>query len=253
MGSRVSGGSCSDAYREDDRARYSTKGLCQLCGLLGIPGDDHTDPGDARLSLKARDELDLLNTLLRCTGERHSTATAQHLLDRFGSLSAILFADITALQSSLPATPAIAALLMTISAAVSYALADDMSEWVNLENRTALYRYVRATLGFNLSERFHVLYLNSACQLISNEVMGIGTVTSVDVYPREIVRRALEHGATAMILLHNHPSGDPRPSRADIAMTRNIVFACNVFDLRVHDHLIVARSGIASFHELGLM
>jgi DNA repair protein RadC len=253
MGSRVSGGSGNHAHCEDDRTRYLTESLCQLFGLLGVSGDDRNDLGDTRLSLKVRKELGLLTALLSCTGQKHSASIAQHLLERFGSLSAILFADMAALQSSLSATPVIAALLTTISAAVSHALADDISARVLLDNRTALYRYLRARLGSASDERFHILYLNSACHLISDEVMGFGTLTNVAIYPRAIIARALEHSAAAIILVHNHPSGDPRPSQSDIAVTRQIVCASTLFDLKVYDHLIVARSGIASFHELGLM
>jgi DNA repair protein RadC len=202
MGSRVSGGSCDNAHCEDDRTRYFADGLCQLFGRLGVPGDDRADPRHTRLSLKARKELGLVTALLSCAGQKQSASVAQHLLDRFGSLSAILFADMAALQSSLSTTPAIATLLTTISAAVSHALADDIGARVLIDNRTALYRYVRARLGSASSERFHILYLSSACHLISDEVMGLGALTNVAVYPRNIIARALEHSAAAMIIVH---------------------------------------------------
>ena len=90
-------------------------------------------------------------------------------------------------------------------------------------------------------------------QLILDEIQNRGTVDHAPVYPREVVRRALELSASAMIIVHNHPSGDPTPSRADIDMTRQVVEAARALSLQVHDHLIVGREGVASFKQLGLM
>ncbi len=88
-------------------------------------------------------------------------------------------------------------------------------------------------------ERFHVLYLDRKNRLISDEHLGVGTVDHVPVYPREVVRRALDLNASALILVHNHPSGDPEPSEADIAMTKEVQKACGVLGLILHDHIIV--------------
>lgn len=88
-------------------------------------------------------------------------------------------------------------------------------------------------------ERFHVLYLDRKNRLISDERLGVGTVDHVPVYPREVVRRALDLNASALILVHNHPSGDPEPSEADIAMTKEVQKACEVLGLALHDHIIV--------------
>ena len=102
-------------------------------------------------------------------------------------------------------------------------------------------------------ERFHVLYLDRKNLLIADEAQGRGTVDHVPVYPREVVRRALELQASALILTHNHPSGDPTPSHADIEMTRRILAACAAVGLTVHDHVIVGRDQVVSFHDLGLL
>ena len=102
-------------------------------------------------------------------------------------------------------------------------------------------------------EQFRVLFLNRKNQLIADEVQQVGTVDHAPVYPREIVKRALEHGATALILVHNHPSGDPTPSDSDIAMTEEIIRAARTLDVVVHDHLIIAKSGHASFKAMGLL
>src|SRR5690606_1907185 len=102
-------------------------------------------------------------------------------------------------------------------------------------------------------EQFRVLYLDKKNQLILDEVQNRGTVDHAPVYPREVVRRALELSASALILVHNHPSGDPTPSRADIDMTRQVVEAGLSLNVTVHDHLVVGRDGVASFKQLGLM
>ena len=102
-------------------------------------------------------------------------------------------------------------------------------------------------------EEFRVLFLDRKNVLIADEVQSQGTIDHTPVYPREIVRRALEHSASAMILVHNHPSGDPTPSRADIEMTNEIVQAAKALRIAVHDHLVVGRGGTASFKALGLL
>jgi DNA repair protein RadC len=100
-------------------------------------------------------------------------------------------------------------------------------------------------------ERFHVLYLDRKNRLISDERLGVGTVDHVPVYPREVVRRALDLNASALILVHNHPSGDPKPSEADIAMTKEVEKACGVLGLTLHDHIIVGAGREVSLRELG--
>jgi DNA repair protein RadC len=103
------------------------------------------------------------------------------------------------------------------------------------------------------TEQFRVLYLDQKNQLIVDELQQKGTVNHTPVYPREIMKRALELAATAVILVHNHPSGDPSPSKADIAMTREVADAGHRLDIAVHDHVIIGRSGHASFKSLGLL
>ncbi|MDE3117273.1 MAG: DNA repair protein RadC, partial [Pseudomonadota bacterium] len=110
-----------------------------------------------------------------------------------------------------------------------------------------------AVMARNPGEQFRVLFLDRKNVLIADEVQGLGTVDHTPVYPREIVKRALELSASAVILVHNHPSGDPTPSRADIEMTREIVAAAKALRIAVHDHIVVARSGTASFKSLGLL
>jgi DNA repair protein RadC len=103
------------------------------------------------------------------------------------------------------------------------------------------------------TEAFRVLFLDRKNILIADEVQNRGTIDHTPVYPREIVKRALELGASSLILVHNHPSGDPTPSRADIEMTREIASAAKALHIAVHDHLVIGRGGHASFKSLGLL
>jgi DNA repair protein RadC len=110
-----------------------------------------------------------------------------------------------------------------------------------------------AAMARSQTEEFRVLFLDRKNVLVADEVQSKGTVDHTPVYPREIVRRALEHGASAIILVHNHPSGDPTPSRADIDLTREIAAAAKALKIAVHDHLVIERGGHASFKALGLL
>jgi DNA repair protein RadC len=122
-----------------------------------------------------------------------------------------------------------------------------------LSSWNALLDYCAAAMARSPQEEFRVLFLDRKNMLIADEVQSRGTVDHTPVYPREIVRRALELSASSMILVHNHPSGDPTPSRADIEMTREIMQAAKALRIAVHDHLVVGRGGTASFKALGLL
>jgi DNA repair protein RadC len=118
---------------------------------------------------------------------------------------------------------------------------------------TGLNAYVKAQLQDEGREQFRVIFLDKKNQLIADEIQNFGTVDHAPVYPREVVKRALELNSSAIILIHNHPSGDPTPSSADIDMTKQVVEACKALRLAVHDHLIVGAQGVTSLKALGLM
>ncbi|RKQ71480.1 DNA repair protein RadC [Litorimonas taeanensis] len=122
-----------------------------------------------------------------------------------------------------------------------------------LSSWTALLDYCRSAMQFEPVEQFRVLFLDRKNRLIADEVLGRGTIDRAPVYPREIIKRALALESTAIILAHNHPSGDPTPSHSDIVMTKEVVAAAKAMNVVVHDHLIIGRENIASFKTLGLM
>jgi len=122
-----------------------------------------------------------------------------------------------------------------------------------LSSWSAVIEYCRAAMAFADREQFRVIFLDKRNQLIADEVQQVGTVDHTPVYPREVVKRALELSATAVILVHNHPSGDPTPSRADIVMTQQIVEVAKPLGIAVHDHIIVGKEGHASMKGLRLI
>jgi DNA repair protein RadC len=113
--------------------------------------------------------------------------------------------------------------------------------------------YCRAAMGMEAVEQFRILFLDNRNRLLADEVQGRGTINHTPVYVREVVKRALELSAASIILVHNHPSGDPTPSRADIDMTKQIIDAAQKLDISVHDHLIVGRDGHLSLRGAGLV
>jgi len=122
-----------------------------------------------------------------------------------------------------------------------------------LSNWQRLMDYCRSSMARNKIESFRVLFLNHRNELIADEQQQTGTVDHTPVYPREVIKRALELHASAMIMVHNHPSGDPAPSKADIAMTKEVRDAAEKLGISLHDHLIVSKSGNTSFKDLGIL
>ena len=178
---------------------------------------------------------------------------AKKLLARFGTFSEVINApDQRLLEVEGIGERAVAELKLIRAAALRLMRGEIMNRVV-LGSWTAVLDYCRAAQGFDDREAFRILFLDKRNQLIADEVQQEGTVDHTPVYVREVVKRALELAATAIILVHNHPSGDPSPSRADIDMTRQIIDAGKPLGIGVHDHIIVGRQGHASMKALRLI
>lgn len=202
----------------------------------------------------ALDDYELLEALLFAFIPRVDVKPiAKDLLKEFGSVSAVLAADPSKLTSIKGMGPKSAAYLNAVSELNLRASRETISERTIISGWDALQSYVQTELQHETREHFRVLFLDRKNKLILDETMNIGTVDEAPVYPREIARRALELSASALILVHNHPSGDPTPSRADIAMTKEIISALKPFEIMIHDHLIVGRHGVTSFKSSGLI
>ena len=176
---------------------------------------------------------------------------AKQLVARFGSLGAVLGADIEALKSVRGVGEAVALDLRLVQEAALRAAREQASRRTVISSWSALLAYVKAALAHEPREQVRVLFLDKKNQLIADEITGEGTVDHAPVYPRELMRRALELSASALILVHNHPSGDPTPSSADVEITRQIIEAGRALRIAVHDHLVVGRDGVASFQGAG--
>ena len=192
-------------------------------------------------------------TLFLALPRRDTKAIAYRLLARFGSFAAAIAAphrDIAAVDGMGDASAA--ALKIVHGAAVRLARAEVIGQPV-LSNWDALMAYLNAVMARERVEQFRILFLDNKNRLLADEAQARGTVNHTPVYPREVVRRALELQAAALILAHNHPSGDPSPSRDDIAMTRQIVEAAKTLSITVHDHVIVGNGTWLSFRKEGLL
>jgi len=202
----------------------------------------------------ALEDYELLETLLFAFIPRRDVKPiAKALLARFGSLSAILAAEGRALTQVDGIGETAAAYLRSVHELHHRARREEIAQRPVISSWTALVGYVRDSLRHETREQFRVIFLDRKNQLIADEIMGHGTIDHAPVYPREIARRALELAASALILVHNHPSGDPTPSRADIDMTREIIDALTPLEITVHDHLIAGRAGVTSFKTAGLI
>lgn len=178
---------------------------------------------------------------------------ADALIKEFGSVAGTLAAGPNSQARILgPGHPAIDHLTM-IRRVMLQVLRSEAVKRPILSTSQALIDYLLADMAHLPVERMRILYLNARNGLLLDETMGYGSVKETPVYPREIMRRALEIGATALLLAHNHPSGDPTPSMDDIHATSNILAAARLFDIELHDHVILACSGWLSFRSLGLI
>jgi DNA repair protein RadC len=196
-------------------------------------------------------DAEALELLLSRSSPRGARTNAAALLGRFGCLRRVLTADLAALSAIVGANAAVD-LQLIYDAARRLAAADLPGRCV-VSSWAALTNYLKLTMAHCEREAFRVLFLDRKNQLIADEILNHGTVDHAPVYPREVMRRALELSASALILVHNHPSGDPTPSAADIEMTRKIVEAGRALAISIHDHVVVGRADIASLKMLGLM
>ncbi|WP_395824829.1 DNA repair protein RadC [Elstera sp.] len=178
---------------------------------------------------------------------------AKKLLARFGSFAGVLTADPTQLAAVEGVGPVAIATLKTIQAAARRLAREQARTAPVLAGWQAVLDYCRIAMAHEPIEQVRLLFLDRKNHLIGDEVVQRGTIDHTPLYPRDVVKRALEVGATALILVHNHPTGDPTPSKADIDMTRTLARAAEGVGISLHDHLVIGRHGHSSFKALGLL
>lgn len=205
-----------------------------------------------KLGPEQLDDAEMLELLLLNSSPRKDMQPlAEDTLEEFGDLASVLAADAARLE---PLVGVIAAQnLKLVQGACKRMAKARITHRPLISSWDAVLTYCRTSLAHKETEEFHVLFLDRRNMLIADETLGIGTVDHVPVYPREVLKRALELNSCAIILVHNHPSGDPTPSESDIEMTQLIKHAANSLSITLHDHLIIGASGETSFVSKGLI
>jgi DNA repair protein RadC len=209
----------------------------------------YRDNGDTALA-----DYEILELLLfRLIPRRDTKPIAKALLDRFGTLAGVFGAPPALLQEVKGIGEAVALDLKLVATVAHRMLKSELKGKQVLASWSSVIEYCHAAMAHETREQFRILFLDKRNALIADEVQQTGTVDHTPVYPREVVKRALELSATALILVHNHPSGDPTPSRADIEMTKMIIDTAKPLGITVHDHIIIGKDGHASLKGLRLI
>jgi DNA repair protein RadC len=202
----------------------------------------------------ALSDYELLEAVLfRALPRRDVKPLAKSLISVFGSFAEVISAPVARLAEIKGMGEASITELKIVQAAAARLLRGEVKKRPALSSWSAVLDYCRSAQAFADKEQFRILFLDKRNQLIADEVQQTGTVDHTPVYPREVVKRALELSATAIILVHNHPSGDPTPSQADVQMTQQIIAVAAPLGIAVHDHIIVGKEGHASLRGLKLI
>jgi DNA repair protein RadC len=202
----------------------------------------------------ALSDYELLEMALYAAIPRRDTKPlAKLLLKKFGSFAEVIHAPEARLREVDGIKDASVNQLKLIAAAADRIAKGEIKRSVALSSWNDVIDYCRSSMAFADKEQFRLLFLDKRNQLIADEVQQVGTIDHTPVYPREVIKRALELSATALILVHNHPSGDPTPSQADIQMTKAIIGIATPLGISVHDHIIVGKNGHASLKGLKLI
>ncbi len=198
-------------------------------------------------------EYELLELILfRAIPRRDVKPLAKQLIRHFGSLADVISAEPDRLRE-IVAGESVVRELKIIQAAALHLSQSAVLNRPLLSSWTALLEYCHAAMAYEKNEMFRILFLDHKNVLIADETQQQGTVDHTPVYPREVMKRAMNLSASAIILVHNHPSGDPAPSRADIEMTKQIIEAGRPLKIAVHDHIVIGRGKTTSFRQLGLI
>lgn len=184
---------------------------------------------------------------------RDTKPIAKALLAKFGSFDAVLAASPEALKDVDGIGDSAALMLKAVQASIQLALQTKIREADIISSWNDLLDYCKLRMAAEPNEQFRLIYLDRKNKVVADEAQQRGTVDHTPVYPREVVKRALDLNASALIMVHNHPSGDPTPSRADIEMTRKVKEATAAVSITLHDHVIIGRGGHYSFRSQGLI
>lgn len=243
-------------YKDGDTSSRRRRGLSEAPAV-------QTGHAGHRQRLRARfldgggdamPDYELLEMVLfRAIPRRDTKDLAKRLLARFGSFADVINAPDGRLKEIHGVGDSVVSELKLIHAAALRLGKRQLSNRPILSSWNEVISYLTIAQGFEQKEQFRVLFLDRKNRLITDEVQSEGTVNHTPVYIREVVKRALDHSASALLLVHNHPTGDPTPSRIDIEMTKQIADAAKPLGITVHDHIVIGRDGHSSFRALRLL
>jgi DNA repair protein RadC len=202
-------------------------------------------------SLSDYELLELL--LMTAIPRRDVKPLAKDLLNKFKTFANVIYAAPKELEKVNGVKETTISALKIVEASIKKVLKDEVKEQSVIWSWNKLIEYCQVNISHEKIEQFHILYLDTKQKLIDDEVIATGTIDSATVYPREIVKKVLDKSAAAVILVHNHPSGDPMPSKADIDMTKKVRDALQTVGIILHDHVIIGKGTYASFRVMGLL
>ena len=245
-----------------DHAGFGLRGEPRLIwarsgsGSVELSATDHPrrcNEQIAQANTDLNEDKRLLAALIRGLVGDRATHVSNSLIDTFGTLPRVL-KRFEHESAQVPGWPAdVTKLLADLSRTLGRVLRREALPGPIVSTAEKLLAYLHHDMAHLTREVFRVLFLDSSNRLLADRIMWEGTVAGVQVHPREVVRNALDLDATALIFVHNHPSGDPTPSRHDISITKKLIAACEPFDVAVHDHIIIARGGFLSMRSQGLL
>ncbi len=199
-------------------------------------------------------DYEILELLLQYAIPRRDVKPiAKSLLAQFGSINAVMGASLGTLTKVDGIGQNTAVLLKVAHKAVTLSYKQTLQNMPILGSWDKMIEYCTLHMAYEETEQFRIIFLNSRNRIITDEVQTKGSINETAVYPREVVKRALELGAVAIIMVHNHPSGDATPSQADIDMTYKVQNACTPMGIHIHDHIIISKENIVSFKTLGIL
>ncbi|WP_339047514.1 RadC family protein [Candidatus Mesenet endosymbiont of Phosphuga atrata] len=178
---------------------------------------------------------------------------ARKLMKRFGSFAGVFNADIDDLKDVEMVGDSAVAVILCVKEALTRILKEDIKELPIVNNSQKLVNYLKVSIGQANKEKSRIIYMNKKCRVIADDLQDIGTVDQTPLYVREVIKRALAIGASSIVLSHNHPSGDGHPSSGDIAITKQLNYACHSMDITLIDHIIITARDYFSFKEKGLL
>jgi DNA repair protein RadC len=199
-------------------------------------------------------DYELLEMVLFLANPRHDQRhLAKILLIEFKSISGILGTNINRLQQVPGIGASAASIIKVLHELFCRAMREKITDTPLLNNQEKVMEYCKMRMAYSAQEEFRILFLNKKNFLITDEVQQVGTIDQTSIYPREVVKRVIELGASAIIMTHNHPSGDSTPSKADIVITKQVQSALTTIGVKVHDHIVIAKNGHFSMRINGLL